>query len=99
MAKLDRLFQMMKEANASDLHVIVGALPKFRVLGELEPIAGEQVLTQEVLSDMLMELLDQEQKAKFLHKHDLDFAYSLAVVARFRCNYYVQKLGYGAVFR
>lgn len=99
MAKIDRFFVMLKEQGASDLHVLVGAPPKFRLRGELEPIPGEPVLTQESLGELLFEILDQRQKEKFEKTHDLDFAYGLEGVARFRCNYLVQKMGYGAVFR
>ncbi len=46
MAKIDRFFIMLKEQGASDLHVLVGAPPKFRLRGELEPIPGEPFLTR-----------------------------------------------------
>lgn len=99
MAKIDRFFKMLKEQGASDLHVLVGAPPKFRIHGELEPIAGEPVLTQESLGELLFEILDAHQKEKYEKTGDLDFAYGLEGVARFRCNYLRQQMGYGAVFR
>lgn len=99
MAKIDRFFKMLKEQGASDLHVLVGAPPKFRIHGELEPIAGEPVLTQESLGELLFEILDAAQKEKYEKTGDLDFAYGLEGVARFRCNYLRQQMGYGAVFR
>lgn len=99
MAKLDRYFEMVKDRGASDLHVLVGAPPKLRIHGELEPIPGEEVLTQAVLQEMLFEILDTTQKAKFLQSNDLDFAYGIEGLARFRCNYLVQRMGMGAVFR
>lgn len=99
MAKLDRLFQMLKDQGASDLHMIVGAPPKFRQRGQLEAIPGEPVLTQEVLADYLFEITNEQQKAHYLKTKDLDFAYGLEGVARFRCNYLTQKAGFGAVFR
>jgi twitching motility protein PilT len=99
MANIDRYFQMMKPHNASDLHIMVGAPPKFRVHGELKPIAGTQILTADVLELLLFEIIDTRQKAQFLLTKDLDFAYGLEGVARFRCNYFMQKSGIGAVFR
>ena len=84
---------------ASDLHLLAGNPPKFRIHGELEPIPGEEIFQQELLSEMLFEILDDEQKQTFREKRDLDFAYALEGVARFRCNYFVQKMGFGAVFR
>ena len=99
MAKIDRFFQMMKQQGASDLHVLVGSPPKFRIHGELDPIPGEEILTQEVLQELLFEITDPQQKAKFLKTRDLDFAYGLEGVARFRCNFLMQRNGVGAVFR
>lgn len=99
MAKIDRFFIMLKEQGASDLHVIVGAPPKFRQRGELEPIPGEPVLTQESLGELLYEIINPQQREKFDKTHDLDFAYGIEGVARFRCNYLVQVQGLGAVFR
>ena len=51
------------------------------------------------LVEILFEIIGPAQKAKFLEKHDLDFAYGLEGVARFRCNYLMQRTGMGAVFR
>ena len=99
MSKLDRYFEMIKDHGASDLHLLVGAPPKFRLHGELEPIPGEEVLEQEPLREMLYEILTPAQKGRFLQTNDLDFAYGLEGVARFRCNYLVQRMGLGAVFR
>src|SRR5512143_949562 len=99
MAKLDRYFEMVKDRGASDLHVLVGAPPKLRINGELEPIPGEEVLTQPILQEMLFEILDTMQKARFLQSNDLDFAHGIEGLARFRCNYFVQRMGMGAVFR
>lgn len=99
MAKIDAYFQRLKETGASDLHVLVGAPPKLRIHGELEAIEGEPVLTPEVLEGLLFEIIDPKQKAKFQKTNDLDFAYGLEGLARFRCNYLMQKMGMGAVFR
>jgi twitching motility protein PilT len=99
MAKIDSYFQKLKDAGASDLHLLVGAPPKLRIHGELEPIAGEPVQTQAALEELLFEIIDSRQKSKFQKTNDLDFAYGLEGVARFRCNFLMQKMGLGAVFR
>ena len=99
MAQIDRYFEMVKERGASDLHLLVGAPPKLRIHGQLEPIPGEEVLTQPAVQDLLFEILDTTQKARFLQTNDLDFAYGVEGLARFRCNYLVQRMGMGAVFR
>src|SRR5688572_10454920 len=101
MAKLDGYLTRMKELGASDLHLMAGAPAKVRIHGELEilPGQGETLLTQNFLESLLLEIINPSQKELFLRTHDLDFAYGLEGVARFRCNYCFQKSGIGAVFR
>ncbi len=98
MAKLDFFFKAVISEGASDLHLIVGAKPKLRRHGELEEM-DYQVLTSGIMEALLFEILTEEQKKHFNQKRDLDFAYELPGVARFRANYFQQKRGLGAVFR
>ncbi|HMK50511.1 MAG TPA: type IV pilus twitching motility protein PilT [Thermodesulfovibrionales bacterium] len=98
MAKIDSFFKFMIEQKASDLHLSVGAKPMIRRHGELQEIQNH-VLTNEGLRDLLFEILTDEQKNKFEEKRDLDFAYEIPPVARFRANFFMQKRGLGAVFR
>jgi twitching motility protein PilT len=76
----------------------VGTKPKIRKHGELEDI-NYQVFTDDVLRDLLFEILSERQRMKYEEKKDLDFAYEIPSVARFRANYFVQKRGLAAVFR
>jgi twitching motility protein PilT len=99
MANIDRFFTIVKEKDASDLHFLAGAVPKLRIAGNLEPIPDEPVITHDKLVELLFEIIGPTEKAKFLESKDLDFAYGLEGVARFRCNYLMQKSGMGAVFR
>ena len=98
MAEIDTLFNYMLENDASDLHLSTGSKPKIRKHGELEEIDAP-VLTDEGLQKMLFEIANEEQKEIFLAKKDLDFAYEIPGVSRFRANYFEQKRGTGAVFR
>jgi len=99
MAKIDLFFQMMKDRGASDLHLVASEVPKFRIHGDLEAILNETPLTPEAIAEILFEIIDENQKREFLKTHDLDFAYGLEGVARFRCNYFLHKSGLGGVFR
>ncbi|MCX5662850.1 MAG: type IV pilus twitching motility protein PilT [Planctomycetota bacterium] len=99
MAKIDALFRMVKEKKASDLHMLQGLPPKLRVHGDLEAIEGHPILTEESLKEYLHEIARPDQIAKYETTGDLDFAYGLEGVARFRCNYLKQVHGRGAVFR
>lgn len=98
MAKIDAFFKYMMENNCSDLHLSSGCKPLVRKHGELEEIKYQE-LTNEILQMLLFEILNEEQKKKFLEKKDLDFAYEIPGVARFRANYFYQKRGIAAVFR
>jgi len=99
MAKIDALFRMVKETKASDLHMLEGLPPKIRIHGDLTPIAGHPVLDEPMLREYLHEIARPEQIEKYEATGDLDFAYGLEGVARFRCNYLKQVWGRGAVFR
>lgn len=98
MAKIDAFFKYMIENDASDLHLSAGCRPKIRKHGELEEIKYQE-LTNDMLKILLFEIITEEQKKRFLEKKDLDFAYEIPGVARFRANYFYQKRGLGAVFR
>jgi twitching motility protein PilT len=98
MPKIDAFFKYMMENNASDLHLSSGSKPKIRIHGELEEIKYQE-LTNEILEKILFEILTDVQKKNFLEKKDLDFAYEIPGVARFRANYFYQKRGLAAVFR
>lgn len=99
MAKIDEFFQMMAEQGASDLHLISGQQPVLRVDGELERIAGQAVLTQDILHPLLNEIMPPSKKDQFESSGDVDFGYEVPGLARFRCNCFNHKYGLGAVFR
>ena len=98
MARIDALFKMMKEQGASDLHLSTGAPPIFRLHGELERL-NFKALSHEELKGIIFEILSKKQIEDFELKHDLDFAYSVAGLARFRGNVLMQHRGIAAVFR
>lgn len=98
MARIDAFFKYMIEHKASDLHLSSGAKAKIRKNGELEEMDYPE-LTNEAVQSLLFEITTEQQKDLFLAKRDLDFAYEIPGVARFRANYFEQKRGTGAVFR
>jgi len=98
MAKIDAFFKYMMENNCSDLHLSSGCKPLVRKHGELEEIKYQE-LTNDILEKLLFEIITEEQKQIFLKKKDLDFAYEIVGMARFRANYFYQKRGIAAVFR
>ncbi|MBN2122858.1 MAG: type IV pilus twitching motility protein PilT [Deltaproteobacteria bacterium] len=98
MAKIDALFREMKESGASDLHLFVGFPPILRMKGQMAR-TGHPVLTNEALTELLYEILTPEQREELEQHRDLDSAYEIEGVARFRCNFLYQHRGIGAVFR
>jgi twitching motility protein PilT len=98
MARIDALFKLMSDRGASDLHLSTGAPPIFRLRGEMER-QNFKVLAHEELKSILFEILTQKQREIFEEKHDLDFAYTVPGLARFRGNIMLQHRGIAAVFR
>jgi len=98
MAIIDDYFTQVKESGASDLHMTVGFPPLVRLRGELVPL-DFPVLTSETNRQILFEILSEEQQQKLEKTRDLDCAYELDGVGRFRCNFLYQYRGIGAVFR
>lgn len=98
MAKIDALFKMMKDQGASDLHLSSGNPPIFRLHGEMIRLQFKP-LSHEELVPILMEILTEEQRQQFEATNDLDFAYSVSGLARFRGNILMTHRGIAAVFR
>jgi twitching motility protein PilT len=90
MARLDELFQLMHDRNASDLHLFAGSEPALRIRGDMVRIA-EDVLDHEELKSMLYEIASPQDIKDFEETGDLDFGYEIQGLARYRCNYFMQK--------
>ncbi len=99
MARIHQLFRQLKEQSGSDLHLAAGLPPRIRTHGELEDVAGWEVLADEDLLAILREITSEDQWRSYQESGDLDFAYGLPGVARFRANYLRQHHGAAAVFR
>jgi twitching motility protein PilT len=99
MARLHELFRYCLERGGSDLHLVSGLEPRIRRRGHLEPVEGWSTLESEALSSLLQEISSPQQWEELQESGDLDFAYGLPGVARFRCNYLRQEWGLSAVFR
>ena len=98
MAKLDELLSKVKETNGSDLHISSGCPPYIRINGDMHPIRYRD-LTAEECQGLLFELLTEKQKNRFAKDLQLDCAYSIEGVGRFRLNVFMQLRGIAGVFR
>ena len=99
MSRMVELLRKLREDGGSDLHLAAGQPPRMRRKGALEPIPGWPVLDDEAVRALLREVVDEDPWGAYDAKRDLDFAYGLPGVARYRVNFFVQENGAGAVFR
>jgi twitching motility protein PilT len=98
MAKIDAFFKLMHEYGASDLHLASGSQPVLRIRGDMERVKYK-VLENDELKAMLYEISSEEKVKEFEETGDIDFAYSIPNLARYRANFFRQERGIGAVFR
>ncbi|MCO4769455.1 MAG: PilT/PilU family type 4a pilus ATPase [Deltaproteobacteria bacterium] len=98
MPALDSFLELVVDQRASDLHFSSGGPPAVRFNGELIPVPFRS-LSEPEARRFLYELMTPEQQESFETRQELDFAYELPGLARFRANVFVHRSGIGAVFR
>jgi twitching motility protein PilT len=96
---VDDLLRLMIERGGSDVHITAGSAPGLRLRGDIVPIENTKVLTPRDTQAMLLTLLSEEQRRRFETELELDFAYSIPGLSRFRANVFQQRNSMGAVFR
>lgn len=96
---LEPLLALATAQHASDLHLHAGLAPRVRVHGVLRVLDGSEVLGDEPLRHMLCAYLDAAQQARFAQGHEVDFAFSVPALGRFRGNAFAHQHGCGAVLR
>ncbi|MBE0418449.1 MAG: PilT/PilU family type 4a pilus ATPase [Coriobacteriia bacterium] len=96
---IDDLLCIMIDRGGSDLHLTVGSPPGIRLRGEIVPLENTEPLRQRDTMEMILNLLSEEQRRRFETELELDFAYSIPGVSRFRANVFQQRNSMGAVFR
>lgn len=99
MARIDALLKHLKKNNGSDLHLSAGIPPRMRGRGKLATISGTRDLEDADLRAMMREIVNVDQWHEYETKLELDFAYGIKGVGRFRGNFFFQENGAGAVFR
>ncbi|HEX7599544.1 MAG TPA: type IV pilus twitching motility protein PilT [Polyangia bacterium] len=97
---INELLTVVCEQGASDLHLKVGNHPIARIRGKLTPMTQFKRLVQEDTIAMAYAILASEkQKGKFKENLDIDIAYSVPSLGRFRCNIFNQRGTVGLVLR
>ena len=89
----------MVEVRASDVHLTPGFAPAIRVRGRIAPMEDYPPLTPQETRDVVYAILNNDQRKRFENEQQLDFAYSIPGVARFRVNCYFQRGSVSAAFR
>jgi len=97
--EIDALFRLMVERGASDLHLSSGGRPTLRVDGRIEQVEDSPSLDAETVARLIDPIAPERNRVEFRETKDTDFAYSIDGLARFRCNFFVDRKGPCAVFR
>ncbi len=98
MAEIDKLFKLMIQQNASDMHLSSGSAPYFRIHGQMT-VLNHPSLDNESIQSLVFEILTEKQKRSFVETWELDTSYAVKGLARFRVNVFMQRRGMGCVFR
>ncbi len=98
-APMDELFHLMCQKKASDLHISAGSPPMLRLDGDIQVIPDRPVLSAQDTEKLLMPIAPERAREEFARRHDADFAYQIEGLARFRCNFFMDRKGMGGVFR
>src|SRR5919106_624262 len=93
------LLKIAVDSNASDLHLKVGSYPMMRVRDTLVPATEERRLEHDDMVAIANAVLPTGHREKFKDNHEVDLAYSVAGLGRFRCNSFQQRGTIGMIFR
>jgi twitching motility protein PilT len=96
---IDELLRCAVEKKASDLHLKVGNHPYIRIDGALVPQTDVSRITPEEMLSMAFSMMTNRQKQKFKETAELDMAYGVAGLGRFRVNVFQQRGNVGMVLR
>jgi twitching motility protein PilT len=96
---IDDLLKTAAQSGASDLHLKVGSYPMMRVHGILAVCSEEKRLDKADTEEMADTIFTDDQREKFRRAQEVDLAYSIPGVGRFRCNVFQQRGTVGLVLR
>ena len=97
--ELNEILKAGVQYGASDVHLKVGLPPVFRINGRLVPLKSPQPIRPDDLQAMRSAILNAEQTARFDRDHEIDCAYSVPGLGRFRVNIFLQRGTLGIVLR
>ncbi len=89
--RIDDLLKVATHHGASDLHLKVGSFPVMRIGGELHPVNDAPRLKPEDTLDMAFAMMSNRQKQRFKEVSEVDIAYGVSGLGRFRANIFQQR--------
>jgi twitching motility protein PilT len=93
------LLKLAVEKGASDLHLKVGSFPQCRIHGQLQSLREDQRIDHETMVEMAASIMSTTQRQRFKDAQEVDLAYSVKGLGRFRCNVFQQRGTIGMVLR
>src|SRR3954447_25981677 len=99
LTSIDDLLEQLVASGGSDLHISIASPPAIRVRGHIVRLEGYEPMTPDDTRGLLYRILNSAQQKQFEIKRQLDFAYAIPGLARFRVNVYYQREAVGAAFR
>ncbi len=97
--KIEKLFSVAIERDASDLHISVGKPPTLRIMGELSYFSEFGKVSFDDSKKMALSLMNEDQKNKFSKEKEIDFSYEFNGENRFRVNVFFQRGSVSSSFR
>jgi twitching motility protein PilT len=97
--ELNEILQVALRGGASDIHLKAGLPPMFRVDGSLVPLKDGKRLPPEEVARMAFGIMNETQKEKFKNTNEVDLAYGVPGLGRFRVNIFQQRGTIGGVLR
>jgi twitching motility protein PilT len=98
-SKLNSLLKRIIAEGASDLHLSAGQIPRWRLNGEISPLEGTKMITETEVYDLLTPVMTKRAIKEFHEQKDVDFAYSINDIGRFRVNMFHEDNGVSASLR
>ncbi len=96
---LNDILGMALKSNTSDIHLKAGLPPVFRIDGNLRPLPKAPRMTTESVRSMCDAIMNDRQRVKFEEMNEIDLAYGVPGLGRFRANVFMQRNSVSAVFR
>ncbi len=96
---MTEILMQANEVGASDIHLVVGRPPMFRVHGKLAEMNGAERLMPNTIKELSSSILNEAQEKAFDKNKELDFSFGISGVGRYRVNMHMQRGTVGVTIR